>query len=206
MMLLGALGLVAAGLGFGAARIFRAPAQMPEIAGFLWPGPKAVGSFSLDGAGGAPVDLARLEGHWNFLFFGYTYCPDVCPTTLATMHQVMEALRSTTAGEGVQTVFVSVDPGRDSLQRLRDYVAFFDPAFIAATASDQRLAEFTRKLGVLYRRGESNDAGGYEVDHSASILLIDPGGRLVGIFSAPHDPGDIARRFRKMREHVEASS
>ena len=206
IMLLAGVGVLAAGAGLVSARYLRSPPATPQIAGFLWPGPRPLGDFSLDAADGSPLDQSHLEGHWSFLFFGYTHCPDVCPTTLSVMHQVMTQLRGSDAAEDVQVVFVSVDPQRDTPDRLGEYTRYFDREFLAASAADERLQRFTRKLGVLYRAGEADAQGNYEVDHTASILLVDPRGRLVGIFSAPHEPGDIARRFGRMREHVEASA
>lgn len=196
------VGLVAGALGLLAARALQTPAA-PEIPGFLWPQPRSVPEFSLDGGDGKPFDLARLENRWTFLFFGYTYCPDVCPTTLAEMREVMTTLRENNAAEGVQVAFVSVDPARDTRERLADYVGYFDPEFLSASAADERLVSFTRALGAIYQIGEADADGKYDVDHTASILLVDPLGRLVGIFGLPHDAQDIAHRFSQMRRFVE---
>jgi protein SCO1/2 len=106
----------------------------------------------------------------------------------------------------VQVVFVSVDPARDTPEHLAQYVRYFDASFLAATAAPARLEALTRKLGVVAVAGEPDAAGSYEVDHTASILLLDPRARLVGIFGAPHVAEDITARFRAMRAHVEASS
>lgn len=195
--------VIAGALGLIAARALQAPAQVPQIPGFLWPEPRSVPEFSLDGGDGQPFNLARLDKHWTFLFFGYTYCPDVCPTTLAQMREVMNTLREANAAEDVQVAFVSVDPARDTRDRLAEYVRYFDPAFLSASAADERLDAFTRALGAIYRIGEADENGNYEVDHTASVLLVDPLGRLVGIFGLPHDAKDIANRFSLIRRYVE---
>ena len=196
-------GLIA---GMLTAQLARTPTR-PDIDGLLWPNPKQVAPFELTAGNGAAFDAERLLGRWTFLFFGYTYCPDVCPNTLASMASVMKSLRADGADEQVQMVFVSVDPARDSLARMNEYVTYFDAAFIGATSTDEAaLQRFTRDLGVLYVRQTPDRDGRYEVDHTASVMLIDPGGRLVGILSAPHVPDQIAARFKRIRAFVEDAS
>jgi protein SCO1/2 len=130
---------------------------------------------------------ADLLGHWTLLDFGYTYCPDICPTTLATLKEVKTrlAVNGTTAP---QFVFVSVDPARDSPERLGEFVRFFDPGFIGVTGDDAALAPLVKHLGVSYQRLDAMDKKLYVVDHSAVVYLIDPQGRLKATFSWPHDP------------------
>lgn len=169
----------------------------PDIQGFLWPDPPVIGAFSLDDARGGTLDESALGGHWTLLFFGFTHCPDVCPTTLATMKSVRAALADLPdfAARG-QVLFVSVDPARDTPEALRTYVEYFDPEFRAATAPPERLNVLTRQLGILYARIETGDPDGYTLDHTASLLLVSPERRLVGVFAPPHGAPDIAARVR----------
>lgn len=174
--------------------------QPIAVPGMLWPNPKPLTAFQLNDQHGQPFGLEQLKGHWSFLFFGYTHCPDVCPTTLSVLGRV-SALQQ--AHDDIQYVFVSVDPERDTPQHLTEYLAYFNPAFVGLTGSEAYLQSLTRQLGIVYFTGDKGADGQYEVDHTASVLLVDPGARLVGVFSAPHDAADISERFDQMRRIVE---
>ncbi len=110
------------------------------------------------------------------LFFGYTFCPDVCPTTLNELAQAMEILGKKSSQ--VQVIFVSVDPERDTPEHLAEYVSLFDPNFIGATASEEQLASLATLYGIYYEKEESNTDGGYLVSHTATVLVIDKKGYL----------------------------
>ena len=167
-------------------------ARPPEIPGFLWPDPKVLQGFALIDHQGEPFDLDRLTSRWSFLFFGYTHCPDVCPTTLSKLANVAHELRADgVAGGEVQFVFVSVDPARDTPARLGEYVAFFDPDFLGVTGPEHALEGLTRQLGIF-------------VSRDTPPPPPDPEGRLVGVYQAPHDPAEIAGNFRRIRRFLEA--
>ena len=125
------------------------------------------------------------------LFFGFTHCPDICPTSLAEFKQVWAKLDAQGKGKRARFVFISVDPERDSGAPLGRYVDFFNPEFIAATGADEQLQGLTRSLGVLYARS-ADGSGGYSVDHSASALIIDPQGRRAGMFRPPFKAAAMA--------------
>jgi protein SCO1/2 len=200
---------VAAGtlIGVGAAAFVASKlmeAQPPDIQGLLWPNPKEVQPFALADQRGEPFTLEQLKSRWSFLFFGYTYCPDVCPTTLAMLDKVSRELgQAPTSIRDVQFVFVSVDPERDTPELLGKYVAYFNPNFLGVTGPDDALNALTRQLGIYAERGPPDANGDYLVGHGTAVLLIDPAGRLLGVFQAPYDPLDIAERFRLMRRFVE---
>jgi protein SCO1/2 len=171
-------------------------------AGTLLPRPKSLEPFSLTDQDGRPLGLQDLRGRWTFLSFGYTHCPDVCPTTMATFNAVEGLINAAGAGPGAGFLLVSVDPERDSPERLAQYVRYFNPRFEGATGSHEALSALTRQLGVLYARADDqNTAMGYLVDHSASILLLDPEARLAAIFSAPHDPRRMSADFALITAH-----
>lgn len=183
---------------------FFASAQRPEIPSLLWPNPKTVGEFELTDQYKRPFGLGRLQGKWTFLFFGYSHCPDVCPLALTVLNNVERELKTTPeSAKDVQVAFVSVDPARDTPEYLHEYVAYFNPEFIGLTGSEESLEAFTRQLGVLYRLGEPDSNGFYLVDHTAAILLVDPEGRLVGLFQIPHEVPVISEQFRQIRGFVE---
>jgi protein SCO1/2 len=175
----------------------------PQIMGFLWPDPKPLTPFELTSTENKNFSLESLKGRWTLLFFGYTFCPDVCPTALTTLTSVLQRLRLEKADDDVQIVFVSVDPARDTIEQIQKYVGYFDQSFIGATAPLEQLETLTRQLGVLHERYAPDEFGNYVVDHTASVMLIDPSARLVGIFSAPLAADDLALRFRSMRGFLE---
>lgn len=198
----GAIGLVAGFVLYQSAAGKRA--VPPDVPGLLWPNPKALAVFSLEDHGQQTFNLDRLKGKWTFLFFGYTHCPDVCPVTLSVLADAEKRLsKAGQSLEDVQVVFVSLDPKRDTQERLQQYVQYFSPGFIGVTGDEEGLSDFTRQLGVVYSvtdRGANDD---YLVDHTASILLTDPSARLVAVFGFPHDAEAIAHRFMSIREFLE---
>ena len=200
LMLASVLGLGAGWLGIAAP--WRAPVPEPSASpGVLWPNPRPISEFTLHDHHGRAFTRERLDGAWTFLFFGYTHCPDVCPTTLATLRRVEHDLAGH-ASAPRQHVLVSVDPARDTAEHLAGYVSAFGPAFVGVTGSDSELSKLAREVGAVYFRGEPNDVGTYLVDHTASIMLMDPRGRLVALFGMPHDATHIANRFLELERAV----
>lgn len=157
-------------------------------------------AFTVSGPKGSFTN-ANLTGHWSFVFFGYTQCPDICPTALTLMKDVKTALAvkaTVSPAPTFQVVFVSVDPRRDTRALLDGYMAAFDPSFIGVNGDDAALAPLTKALGVFYRRNDGTDTRRYTVDHSATIYLIDPRGRLTAVFSQPHEAAKVAANFRRI--------
>ncbi len=179
----------AAGLWAGN-RYFTAPAAPKLDSALLYPQPRALPDFHLNQANGQPLTLADWRGHWNIVYFGYTTCPDVCPTTLQTLKSAWSELGKRGLQDKIRIDFISVDPERDSADVLGKYVGFFSPDFIAASGSDEELTRITRALGLVYSRTKKDD-GTIEVDHSGSAVIIDPQGRLAGIFRPPAVAQDV---------------
>ncbi len=142
----------------------------------------AGGDFTLDGPKG-PVALHNHAGKLVLLYFGYTYCPDICPTSLMVWQQALAALSPAEAAR-VQPIFVSVDPERDTIERLIDYTRFFHPSMLGLTGKPDRLKEIAGRYGAVFARVEGALATGYVVDHSAMTYLVDARGQLVA--SLPH--------------------
>jgi protein SCO1/2 len=158
-----------------------APAPAPALAIGTWlPAPRALASFSLVDQSGAAATLETLRGQPTLLFFGFTHCPDVCPTTLA----LVAAARRKAALDGLRVVLVSVDPERDTPERLGAYVRAFDPHFRALTGPADEIAGLARQLGVAAARVPL-PGGDYTVDHSAALLWLDRDARLAAIFTPP---------------------
>ena len=191
--------VLGAGTGVLTARHFRAaPEPVPDIQGLLWPDPKLIGPFRITRDDGSTTGPELLHGSWSLLFFGYTNCPDICPLTLSVLGQAYPALQAAAAGAKVQVIFVSVDPGRDSTQRIAEYVHYFNPAFIGLGGPEAQLGSLARQFGVAYFSNQPAADGTYAVDHSAAIFVVDPAGRFVGVLSAPHRREQVVARFASM--------
>lgn len=144
---------------------------------------------------GEPLTGATFAGRWDIAFFGFTNCPDICPTTLAQLGRVLERLDAED-DRGPRVWLVSVDPARDTPARLAAYVRHFDPGFAALSGAESALAEFAAALGVAYDKvfeGES-----YTIAHSGALFLIDPNGHYAGLFNTPHDWPRIEADLRKL--------
>ena len=183
------IGAIAAGIMFSRGILDQ---SMELRAASIFPTPRLLNDFELATAGGEPFTEQALKGQWTLLFFGFTNCPDICPDTLSSLSQSLDALRLMNKDPLPEVVFVSVDPARDRGELLSDYVAWFDDAFTAITGTDEQLAGLTQQLGVIFVRDEADpQTGYYNVDHSAAVMIIDPQGRLYGRFGHPLNPDDV---------------
>jgi protein SCO1/2 len=172
----------------------------------LLPDSKQPPDFSLVDHTGRPFDRASLSGGWNLLFFGYSHCPDVCPTTLQTLAAVDKKLRDKSPqATPPRAVFVSVDPERDTPEHLATYVPYFNPAFLGVTGAPDQIQRLATGFGILYARAGDDGAGNYLVDHSASVLLFDPDGSLRAVFSPPHDADAMAQDIPAIQHYYEVT-
>lgn len=201
--------LLALGLGAGlGAMIFRfGPPAPPDRIVDVGPGvavlpaARPLPPFELTDYNGASFGPASLQGKWSFLFFGYTFCPDVCPATLAAFRDVHGRMAQTPGQlTDVQFVLVSVDPERDTPQRLREYVTYFAEDFLGVTGTSEQLDQLTRAVGALYMKVDAGAGSNYLVDHTASVFLLDPDGRLHAVFSAPLEPAQVVSAFAEIRD------
>ncbi len=173
------------------------------IRGMLWPNPKTMTEFELTDQDNQPFKLNNLKGQWSMMFFGYTHCPDVCPTTMALLNSIVKEIPPERQPE---IIFVSVDPDRDTHEKLKDYITYFNSDFKGITGTEQNLAVLTKQLGILTQKipdQNSADGSDYIMDHSAAILLFNPNAKMIGIFSSPHDKADIKNRYLAIRDFVE---
>jgi protein SCO1/2 len=167
----------------------------------LFPEPKPLTAFALTDDKNRVFNLASLKGKWSFLFFGFTHCPDVCPTTLAVLARVRDNIARNAAGaEDIQFVFVSVDPNRDTTDKLRQYVDYFEPSFLGVTGDNAQIANLAGQLGAPYRVAIAPGVENYPVYHSTAVFLLDPRARYHAVFTPPHDVEAISRRFKVVRE------
>jgi len=169
----------------------------PELKAGVFNPPYMAPEFSLDGTKSSDVTLARYRGKVVLLTFGFTNCAAVCPTTLATLAQARSGLGK--AAASVQVIYVTVDPERDSVARMREFLAAFDPSFIGATGTPAALAAVRKKYGVTaIKQGSGRD---YAMAHTSSIFLIDRAGKLRALMPFGHDPADFVHDIKFLLAH-----
>ncbi len=185
------------------------PMPAPSIEGLLWPQSRPLPAFQLTDQHGQAFGLEQLKGHWSLLFFGYTHCPDVCPMTLGILRAVkQQLLTQQEVVANTQYVFVSVDGERDTPEVLAQYLRYFDQDFIGLTGSAEALKPLTDKLGIVFMQvpvaetDNTESTDNYFIDHTTSIVLVDPKGRMIGIFSSPHKVEDFSQRYVAMRQFL----
>ncbi|HOU39870.1 MAG TPA: SCO family protein [Promineifilum sp.] len=172
----------------------RLPFVPPQLHGTVVQSPDRVPDFTLDASTGERVSLSDLRGKVLLVYFGYTFCPDACPTTLNELKKVPAVLGQ--SADDVQVVMISVDPQRDTPEVLREYLAHFDPSFLGLTGTDEEILAAATPLGIYYNAHEGSAATGYLVDHTTSVLAIDREGYLRVIYSF-ETPGEaIAEDMR----------
>jgi protein SCO1 len=145
--------------------------------------------FALTGPDGSAITQQTYRGKWLVIYFGYTFCPDICPTTMMELAQAIQALGPRAAG--VQAVFISVDPQRDKPDLLADYLKAFDPRFVGLTGSSAQISAAAKSFNVFYERHDRDDAN-YTYDHSSYLYLVDPGGQLVEALGSDRGSEQIA--------------
>ena len=150
--------------------------------------------FALKGSDGAALNLARFKGKLVLLVFGFTNCPEVCPTTLATLAQARKQLGADAAD--VQVVYVTVDPERDDAARIRQYLAAFDPSFIGGTEAPATLSAMRKRYGVVAEKIAATQPNAYGMNHSTSVWLIDRAGRLRAMMPYGHPAPDFVHDLK----------
>lgn len=173
--------------------------QLENLGVFVLPRPREIAEFQLTTQSGKPFGVEQLEGHWSFLFFGFTNCPDVCPTSLAVMG---DAVREIVAGGQAadapfQGIMVSVDPERDDPESLGRYVTAFSKDFIGLSGSQEAIAGFATQLNVAFAK-MPDGRGGYQVDHTANIVIVNPRGHYHGFIRLPHKTEAVVAAYRSL--------
>lgn len=174
----------------------RLPFGNPNFHGVLMQSPDPVPDFTLTDQNGQPVSLSDFRGKLVLLYFGYTFCPDVCPTTLNELKKAQAALGKS-AGD-VQVIMVSVDPERDTPEKLGEYLLHFDPSFIGLTGTEEELLTAATPLGIFFSKDEGTAATGYLVNHTATVSLIDADGYLRLVYPYGTTGADIAADAKRL--------
>ncbi len=199
---------LAAGLGLLAAQKFFAPDPVPgqpatESITF-YPQPRPLPDFNLAQADGTRLIPGELKGHWTLVFLGFTFCPDVCPTTLAELAGAQKQWEGIPDSLRPRVLFVSVDPERDNSTRLGEYAHAFHKDTLAASGDLPSLEKFATSLGFVFQKvaGRQFDVNpeDYTVEHSANLAVLDPEGRLAGLIRPPFTAQAIARDLQLLTE------
>ena len=163
--------------------------------------PRPLPAFSMVGTDGHVIDNQSLHGHWTFLFMGFSHCASICPITMAELSKMATLLAKRPQLPRPSVIMITLDPKRDSLQRMQDYVQSFNQQFIGGRGSEeetQRLASF---LGIAYTKvhaklqTKTND---YSIEHSGAIMLLNPRGELVAFFTPPHQANELVEDYQHL--------
>jgi protein SCO1/2 len=141
-----------------------------------------------------------VKDHWTMVFYGFSHCPVMCPTTMAQLNQVYKQLEKEKVAKMPKVVMVTVDPERDTVERMHDYVKGFNPNFIGAVGKDAQIKAMTREVGIAFEKVPSRDgkAGEYDMQHSGAIIVLNPKGRLMAFFNYPHKVEDIVEDYKHL--------
>lgn len=176
------------------------PLEFKDIKGVpVYSPPVPLPPASLTDHNGKPFTSEQFKGKWSVLAFGYTHCPDVCPTTLATLNSTWKQLEQQSATDGLGFYFISLDPLRDDPATIRSYINHFNPNFTGLTAEVHTLNEFTQPIGVIFEY-EGDIAGGfYGVNHYSALVVVDPQARVRAHILPPFSADKISRALEQLR-------
>jgi protein SCO1/2 len=157
-----------------------------------YPQARALHNFTLSKHNNEDMTNADLKGKWTLAFVGYTFCPDICPVTLAEINKIYPELAAQATTSPLQIWFLSVDPKRDTPARLKEYISYFNADFVASSGPHDQLFPLVRSMGMMYAMSDDTSNPNYLVDHSASIVVINPEGNVVGRFKPKQQPGKLS--------------
>lgn len=172
--------------------------DLSQFHGTLLDEPRAVQAFSLTGTDHKPFNNGSLQGSWTMVFFGFTHCGYMCPTTMAELGKMYRLLEEKGVKNLPQVVMISVDPKRDQLSKLGHYVKAFDTHFYGAKGSEGAIHAMTQEMGIAYlkvARKSTDDPDDYDIEHTGSLMLFNPKGELVAFFTSPHQADLLAKDY-----------
>lgn len=178
--------------------------DMDLDSGTILPIPHDISPFSLVSAEDKPFTNKNLKGHWSLLFFGFTHCPQLCPTTLALLNDAYKNIEKHNHVPLPQVVFISIDPERDTPKKILSFLEGFNKNFLGATGKKDQLDKLTREMSILYAKVEDPDATDtsmYNIDHSGTVLMVNPLGQLLAVFSTPQDAEELSDDVEKIEAH-----
>jgi protein SCO1/2 len=184
-----------------------APASAPPLKTVrLMSTPRVLPDFALQQSDRTQLLPGELRGHWTVVFIGFTFCPDVCPTTLAELAQAQNRWTTLPESTRPRVLFVSVDPERDTIEKIGEYAHAFHRDTLAATADIPTLEAFAKSLSMVFAKvplGDDAPADQYTIDHSGTLVLLDPQGRMAGVIQPPLQPRGIAEDLATLTAHAQ---
>lgn len=177
---------------------FKKKIDVAQFHGTYLEKPRAINQFSLTGTDHKTFDNQSLQGHWTLVFFGFTNCGYLCPTTMAELGKMYRILEEKGIKELPHVVMVSVDPERDSLEKLKEYVTSFQSQFYGAHGAEDAIKLMTTEMGIVYAKVENKDGSNpenYDVQHSGAVMLFNPQGELNAFFTTPHHADLLAKDY-----------
>jgi protein SCO1/2 len=177
--------------------------KMPEpvqIHGTLLNKPRSIQPFELTGTDDHKFNNASLKGGWTMVFFGFTNCGSICPTTMAELAKMYKILEEKQVKNMPRVVMVTIDPNRDNLGKLKDYVSAFNLNFYGARGNEESIQHMTRELGIVYARTglKSAEPEKYEMEHTGTVMLFNPEGELTAFFTMPHQAKSLAKDYQAL--------
>ena len=190
--------VIGVGIWVGWTTPFLGSSAAPEAAGIVFDDPQKIVTVQLVDHRGEEFGVERLQNRWSLIYFGFTNCPDLCPLTLTQFAKLDEEL-GIEPTPPIQYIFISVDPDRDTPDRLGAYVEFFLPELIGVTGKSVDLEKFASQLAVGFK-AHSDQGENYPVDHSNAILLVNPAAEFQAVLTAPHTTERLAADFRAIQK------
>jgi protein SCO1 len=179
-------------------------AARAQFHGTLLDTPRPVKAFTLTGTDGTPFNQATLRDQWTMVFFGFTRCGFVCPTTMAELGKMYRLLEEKHVSPLPHVVMISIDPERDDLTQLRKYVTTFHPDFYGARGSEKMTKAMTKALGIAYAKVAVNPnapAPGDDIEHTGALMLFNPTGKLAAFFTSPHQANALSDDYLWLIKH-----
>lgn len=180
------------------------PTVSPELinASYLLDQQVAIADFNLIDQNKQAFTAEQIKGEWTFWFFGFTHCPDICPFTMGTLSAVMQTLKQEHDIDNIRIVFVSVDPLRDTPERMKSYLETFGNEVIGVSSTEPELATFIKNMGIVAKLPKAVNANdNYDVMHSSSIYLIAPNNAIAALLRTPHSVDDIVYNFQQVHSN-----
>ena len=197
--------LLATGVGvWSSTKIFNTvDSEPPEIGGFMLQQTRALPEFQLLDGDAQSFDRDSFDGTWSFLYFGFTYCPDICPMSLVEMAKLKKLLGKSHPDINTEFYLVSVDPERDTPERIKEFVSYFDDSFRGLTGDLAEISKLAKTASVIHVIEPSADGDSYEVGHSSTITLLNPHGDIQAIFKEPLKADGLAKDFSNILNYVQ---